>query len=301
MENQGKLIPFEDIINQEPLILIDSGIHQKIGEPWYAVGIYEAKRYSQLDSDILYKWAVSLEKTQGILSNPNVITVKKIVDEFIYVRELLRDKLVGLNEHEKHIPRQYRNRYKNIEENEEIEYKKRLLEKICFLYHNIQRIAKGSIPDHVDQTRLNQLEEMVINIAEVREAKRDFSSRYHHDSFRKKEGDMHTDEQLVATALYFSIFDKEQNCILTSDSDIKRILQRTYDCLTCDVASINKLISRMLKKNPIKVYYVEEEESARCDINTLHIVPNRYGIKYCLKREICPIKNNGDLTSLLLD
>ena len=297
IERTSESISFETIINQEPLILIDSGIYAKSNEDWYEDGIYEAKRYSQLDTEILYSALLRLEKLENLLLEPNVKTIPKVIDEFIYIRDKLKEKLRNLNAHEKGIPKKYKDEPKLKECHEAVEYKKRILEDICFLFHNVQRIAKRSeslfIPQ--DKIKFYHLEKIVIATAEITEAKIDFSSRYH--SFRKKEEDLHTDEQLVAAALYLSIFDNLRSCILTSDSDIQRILKRTYNYLTSSLVSSNGQIARALKENPINVYFETGPETAGCRVDTCRLVTNKFDFYNYHLKEIHD-QNNGELKAI---
>jgi len=268
MINQSQDIPFEEIVNNESLILIDSGLSTgKPGEAWYRIGVYEAKKYSELDADILHKWIAELRDLSNLLLRPNIRTVEKVVDEFVYTRELLREKLIKLNGRQMTIKKLHRDKYRIQQGCEETEFKKGLLEELCFLYHEVQRVAKRTVLDHFDQNKFNLLERAVISIAEVSWAKRDFSYPYK-NSFRKKEGDSHTDEQLVAAALYLSILDGTESCILTKDSHIKRILKNAYAYLTCNEIPINKIVLEALREKPIRAYFVKGQGTVDLEVDT---------------------------------
>ena len=259
----GVIYSFESILQIEPLILIDTGIKDYTNPRWYKDKVYYASKFSQLDKSVLEQNLGILEKFKTQLSEPTVYTTKKVVEEIGGFVDIITEKLVTLNRFEnlRH-ERKNNRRYDKYDDSQE----KKLLQELCFLYDQIYRLASHKVLKIENPKSFHGLEQIVLATG-IFGGKKDFTDRYGMRT-KKKAEDRHTDEELVATALYLSITEGKQSCIVTPDSDIKRLLLKTKEYLTDKKTEDNEVYLKALTKNPVRVYFMKEGGSIKLAADT---------------------------------
>lgn len=248
-----KNLSFDDIIKREPLILTDGGLETRDNSDWYKFEVYDSHNYSQIDYQATYNKAKFLEEFKNWWLEPSVLTSEKITEEIKRYLDDIREKLKYLNEEERNRPKRYKK--KNLKVHyDNTENIRKPLEEVALLYNQIYQIAKKSVFKPNDPIKFACLENIVLTIAENSKAKRNFSFRY--NNFDSKAKDLHADEELVASALYSSIVDKEGVCIVTGDSDINRLLLSVHcHLIHSGMYDINGYLLLALEENPIHIYF----------------------------------------------
>ncbi len=266
-------VALDDILAEEPLILTDTGLY---ATSWYQEDVYDISLFSEINKDVLCNQQIALQNLFNWFSHPNVFTTERVVREIKRIKELVREKLIYLNSFEKRAIKKTRKKIMKDSDGYR-EINKKLLQDICFQYIQIIKIASNSVLKPEYTKGFNILYELVLRVAKETGAKINFDSLYL--DFRPPAEDFHTDEQLVATALYISVFDKKSSCIITNDSDITRILVNTYNYSANmhDKGNILKAqISRALKENPIHVYFLKDNIPLNFIDTSLLVNPHQF-------------------------
>ncbi len=240
------LLSFDDILEREDYVICDSGIADSGIED-----LYPLNHFLEIPTPLLKRQLGGVELFLQLLEDPGVITVPGVSREIKIARELLGSKLRYLladtrrlsNGNRKRLMYKCRNKIKRL---------KRIQELHHILYQTLKRKAFAPREKPV----YNFLESVVLSVAKNSDAKIDFGNSYGHESPRPVE-DFHTDEQLVAMAIYLSCVEGKSGGILTGDSDIKRILRNTIFYLAHSGHAGYREIINLVAKNPIKVYHIE--------------------------------------------
>jgi len=140
---------------------------------------------------------------------------------------------------------------------------KNLLSQTCLLYSKILRKAHQSLYSPKDRAVFRMLEDKVIEVGEESSAKVHYSKPGQRINTTP---DHHTDEQLVAAAIYSSVLRNTSCSIISNDSDIARLLVQTniYFNEQKDLWPVSKALT----DNPIKVYFVSEPNLGECTVDT---------------------------------
>ncbi len=248
----------QNIIETEGFILLDTGGVNRDTCSWYKDLVFGAKTFCQLDQDELEKVKISSHQFYDCIEMPNTHFVSGVVEELRYFREVIRRKLRDMNQTGKEMIK-----HKEINPNNNGYYPtKELLEGIAMKYCEIHRKARRKILKPEDKALYDYIEREVIDIATKCWSKRDYSIRYENRSIKLTQ-DNHTDEQIVATAIYYSIHDNQGSAILTVDSDLARILSDVKHQMQYYKSNIGQQICEYLAKNPIKVYFLKKGSNCR--------------------------------------
>ena len=203
----------------------------------------------------------------------------RIVRKIERIKEIVREKLIYLNNFENRITKETRKKIMKSSDGYR-ETNKKLLQDICFQYVKTIKIASNSVLKPEYTKGFNILYELVLRAAKETGAKINFGS--FHPDFRPSAEDLHADKQLVATALYISVFDKKSSSIVTPYSNIERILINIYNYSTNmqDKGNILKAqISRALKENPIHVYFLKDNIPLHFIDTSLLVNPHQFNKK----------------------
>jgi len=266
---EPKEIPLEELL-KESLILTDQSIKNETH--WFREGVYSARLYYEMDTELLNQALESSKFAKDFFSHPNVKTVPKKLDEIAEFTELLYDKLITINNIERSRRKKTSTSYRRKKINKATEKIKdgmenrKLFSDICFENQQLEKTARKSliIPD--DREKYTILERVVKLIDYATGAKINYSERY--GEIRSEKQDDNSDEQLVATALYLSIFDNTPVSVLSGDSDIKRLLYRTVNCLYFIDTNNTSFFQEKLRQNPIKVFFCDNNHTIAAWINT---------------------------------
>ncbi|MBI2110381.1 hypothetical protein HYT51_01215, partial [Candidatus Woesearchaeota archaeon] len=163
---------------------------------------------------------------------------------------IMQDKQAFLNREEKKVLQRRGLKKESIQTQGEL-----LIADICFAYHNVERLARKKIFIPSDQRAFQELELIVNEVTEKSRAKLDFSNRYREENIPKK-ADLHADEELATAALYLCLIEGKSSSILTSDSDLYRIISNMYWFFTGgELILQEEHPAYALKTSPIKVYF----------------------------------------------
>ena len=265
-----ELLTFDEILRQESYVICDSSLTSISSSDWYQDRVYDARFFSEINSDILEAEIIDLEYFLEVLRNPLVFTTKGVLYELENTRDMVGDKLKFLNKQENLVGRKNRKRF-HRGDNQRI-----LLKQILDTFYESSRQSKGSVFFPEQKFQYNALERIVFKVTEHTDSKIDLDELYPKKRAKpKKVQDFHTDEEIVASALYLSAIDSRIGCILTRDSDIKRILINTLAYMSLsDVKGLHD-IHNTVKKNRIRIYYVIESKRGDLVFDTSEFDPSR--------------------------
>ncbi len=264
-EDTQALLSFEDIMDREIYIISDSDTHNTSGVDWYADFVYPADYYHEMDIHSLSSSAHCVAGLRDWFSEPRVHAVPNVVAEIARFRDILHYKVTMLNEFEtarhrssgKNRVVNRRKRKMNGRFEERSGEAKSILEGICFDYVRIFKSAEKNAFRPESPDRFRCIGEKVLHVAESTGCKVDnkalFGQRYTDCE------DLHADEQIVAAALYRSLYEGKETAIVTPDSDLARILVNTYYDMRQDSRESAEVVSFAMSKYPIRLYFVKKD------------------------------------------
>lgn len=242
----GEILSFEEILEKEKYILFDTSSQE--GSDWYARHVFNARSFSGINVDVLRQAEGRLERSLSFLSNPNVYTVPGVIPEYEKARAIVQESLTFLGVRYEHNKRGHKHRRVSHPTGGA---QRDLLRNTHELFHNLFLQSKKSLLKPEDKNLYQILERVVIEVAEKTHSKIDFGPCYGNFLDTK---DFNTDEQLVAMSLYLSLKGNE-SCIITSDSDIRRILVSSLQYLLDPKARGVMGLEESLEKSRIRIYY----------------------------------------------
>lgn len=242
-----------DKLLKADFILSDSDPVSRDFGNWYYKHIYPVSRISRLDEAQLEELSSNILFLINWFSQKNVYTVEGVVGEISGFKEVISNKLAFLKRDKEYRSTNYGDKIswsltRTSLTNPENKSKEELLSRICLLYSQVGRKAARSIFKPQDTDFYGFLEKDVLQVTEATHAKQDYSEKYDQPA---RPSFSHTDEVLVASALYRSIRDNASTYIITADSDIGRILAASQHKLRKE----NPGMFLQTLRNPIKVYF----------------------------------------------
>ena len=220
-------VSFEQILNQEDFILIDTNVLSCIFSDSYRDKIYPAKKFLDLDERLLENVNEGTKLVGLWVREPKIHTTTKVSEEFEQFVDILNHKLKMLNWYEKskrsNLKRDYYHGDMSPVRQQE------LMEEICWRYQTILKILKKSIYRPEENRVFKVLERMILELSEYSGVKNDL--RDERIMIPKKYEDLHADEQLIAVSVYLSTIKNTSSAIITADSDIEKILKKTMELL----------------------------------------------------------------------
>lgn len=265
-----ELSTFDEILRQESYVICDSSLTSISSPDWYQGWVYDARFFSEIKRDILEAEIMDLKYFLEVLRNPIVFTTKGVLYELKNARDMIGDKLKFLNKQENLVGGKNRKRL-HRGDNQKI-----LLQQILDTFYESSRQSESSVFFPRQKFQYNALERIVLKVTKHTDSKIDLDELYPEKRAKpKKVQDFHTDEEIVASALYLSVIDSRMGCILTRDSDIRRILMNTLTYMSLsDVKGLHD-IRNTVKKNRIRIYYVTESERGNLVFDTSEFDPSR--------------------------
>ena len=257
-EKERNILSFEELLEREKYILCDSSVGYHSDFNWYYEEVYGTGSFSRINEAVLRRVVVYLEDFLLFLSNPNVYTVSWVSCEFENARNMVEKKM-----HFLHAGYGFRRKYKRPFQ---IPIQKELLEEIQTKFHEMYLQSRRSLLRPEKKKLYGSLENIVLGVTSNTNSKIDFDFLYGEYTGKEKE-DFHTDEQLVATALYLSLAGKE-SCIFTRDSDIRRILINTLRYLSHPEAHNLGDMMEAVRENRVIIYYNAAPEQAEISLDT---------------------------------
>ena len=250
-----ELLTFDEILRQESYVICDSSLTSVSYANWYQDGVYDASFFSEINRDILKAEIIDLKYFLEVLRNPFVFTTKGVLYELKNSRCMVGDKLKFLNKQENLMGRKNRKRFHRGDNH------KILLQQILDTFYESSRQSESSVFFPEQKFQYNALERIVFKVTKHTDSKIYLDELYPKKRVKpKKVQDFHADEEMVASALYLSAVDSKIGCILTRDSDIRRILINTLAYMSLSDVKGFYDIRNTVKKNRIRIYYVTKSK-----------------------------------------
>jgi hypothetical protein len=253
----GSVFDFQQVLEREHYVLTDAapcsaGYHHN----WYAVNVYPASRFYELDGVVLAKAVNIVEQLAWWYSQENVHATPRVLQEIMRFKDILCKKTDALWESEQRFER-FQHRKLSEDYVAARNAHKETLEYICLGYSDVCRSARNSIFQPSEQDDFAVMEEAAMQATVL------FSSK--HESVKKmvcgrKSEDLHADEELVAAAFYRSVFLQQESCIVSPDSDIGRIIYHSYRFIDEVLLKGDKMVRAMLTEHPVRYYFVVSSE-----------------------------------------
>jgi len=273
----GKIVPLTPVLESGEILFLDSGFFSR-GHSFFQNLLYGKERFHQLDSHGLQLLNAVLSKSVRYLSFPHTFSTPKVVQEMERTVDMLANKWFYLIRQENrnqtqrwkpHGPQEGRSRYG-----------KDLLSRACAYYREIAQRTRTSLFPVQDAETFETLERAIIQIGEKSKAKINYATG-EEKARQSKRVDLHTDEQLVAAAMYISLIEQAPCSIVSADSDIQRLVVQTqiYFGEHPDLGRV----SRALIDHPVSVYFVSGEHTAECKVDTSQ--PDSFRYAYASRRE----------------
>jgi hypothetical protein len=266
MSMTAERVSIDDVLEQNPIVLADNSINSLQGADWYGRA-YNNQRYEQLCADDMVKVIENLRFSLTLWGHPRIHTTTKIVGEAEVYRDLLTDKqdfLLRVRNHRGKKSRGTKRHDKNVDE--QARMNQDLLSRIVLLQKTVAKQSAKARIQSLEWPIVSELEAYITRLGKALGAKIDYNAA--HGAYWEKRQDSGADEQLVAVALYLSIFDQMPTAILTRDSDLKRLTALSAYYLSLADASNAGIIGRALQTNPVRVYFLESQNEATLDMDT---------------------------------
>lgn len=266
MALQKEFFTLEQLLEREPLILMDTGVQTSKGD-LYAEGIYPYKHFSEMNPDILNLFLSDYISTEGLIRNPNVFTVEPVISELIRFENILRNKLEHMNRTYADLRTNPRRQFKKMDmlDFDMAEHNREILGEVPFAINRIVRYSQRKLVKIEDRKKFIRMAERTYRIAKRPKVKVSYAARYNRQHVSKHE-DLHADEELVAAALYLTAIEGQPSAIFTGDSDILRILNCTI--LDLDKQERWSRVKEAFGMFPIKVYFTNSESGINLAYDT---------------------------------
>lgn len=249
-----EILTFEDVLSRESYVICDSALTSVVNLEWYWDGVYRARNFAGINSEYVKKEREYLESFLDLLTNPKVLVSEGVSLELQRARNMIGDKIKYLREMGK-LEKKKRKYHRGETQTE-------LLSEVHALFHESFKEARRTSFSPGQKSEYGVLEKIVLSVTKHTNAKIDLDEFYEHRAKPKNTEDFHTDEQIVAVALYLSVIENGEGCILTKDSDIKRILKNTLSYLALSNAKDSNEFFSLTKTNGIRIYFVSDFKRA---------------------------------------
>ena len=237
-------ITLTDLLAKEECIISDSSISPGgYRGQWYRNGIAPATTYSSLNGQDVLLGHNASKDLRDWLAHEKVHTVWRVQDEIREFSEIIKRKEEKLFSDS------------STRELADFDHVRLRLSEIAKNYAAATQYAKDVVvPSDIHKSKF--IYELVLKVSADTSAKKDYGHRYGREKSNRP--DRKTDEQLVAMALYLSMIEKKRTAIVSSDSDIGRLLTyATHYLIDLARDEVKPYVDR-LKSNPVRSYFVKD-------------------------------------------
>ena len=242
-----------EIAGNENYIISDNSISSRTDQ-WFKTYIWDKRRFRNLDVSALENQELFAKVFNDFILLDNVFVTPKVVLEFKYFRKLIRDKIVFMDENEKQ--REVYNESRQSLLNEKVKRGKESIEDLYLILSKIYRNLKQSLFIPSLEPTYKNLEERALGVAKKPGVKINYTLlRYGN---YKKDEDLHTDEEIAASAFYNSLVNHSSTSIITSDSDIMKIVRNMARKFS-RMETFGGFEIESLMNHPVKVYFFNGE------------------------------------------
>ena len=254
----NKQASLEEILNNNTTF-IDSSI---INPGSTIKKIYEATSFNNLDSSLIISERNKIIGSIEIIKNQKVKVIPQVVEEIKEYQRILGDKISYISHLDR--GRFYRNKNKRhiskwfIKNNKNNSINKKLLgdlQQDAYLLYQLCSRKKFEISDK----KFELLLEMIKLLDNKIGLKKDISYVYGDHNIPDTSSD--TDERLVASLYWNSLYSNNSASLLTTDTDFIRLLGVTPTLLgSYQFFPYNEYFRNRLSKNPFKLYIFTNNE-----------------------------------------
>lgn len=267
MVDNQEIVSLDEIVANENFIIADTGAGRRMKGQWYAEGLYDKKYFGDVDTPLLEDISTDLGSMDFLFKSNGTYTVPKVVQELTRFSDLLKHKLDKLilfsNAYGKHKKRKGK---ENSEDYSEAELEnKRLLSDISFRTMAITKKASRRIIAPQSPEIFRGILNLVNNVGKIPGVKKNFNQRYNQTDYRKNP-DLHADEEIAAMSIYLSAIENTSNAIVTSDSDIQRLV--CYSITRLEKMGRWSGVRDLIQDCPLRVYFMKPECDAVVPFDT---------------------------------
>jgi len=227
------------------VVFADSGASTPKYRNWYRRKVFPAKKFTELDNDSLEQVLRMFSEYRAFVSTHVVHTTPVVLQEMARFEEILSGKFRFLADHERYFMQAHRDKHEYLYFEENME-KSLMFGEICFTYMQACKSIGRNVITHQDGKYaylMNVVQEVMHQV----------------DKKIVTNGNCIADVELVASALYTSLFDNNAAAIITVDNDIHRLVIGTYTLLCEDQKG--DLFRDALMQKPVDVYLIQNGKS----------------------------------------
>lgn len=242
-----------EILNSEDLILVDTSIRPDNQD--FSWRIYEDKYYTQLDRQLSKEKFLELENFIESLEQANVYTIKAVTKETEKLERILDDKIKFCSS--RPLPKDRRKREETKRRNKKPKNLLYDLQKKVYELRTLLRnkeINRSQEFKNINNSKYNSLLEMTKLIEKRARLKKDIGYILGaHERDQSEDSD--TDEKLVASLYWLSLFSNKNPCLLSGDADFIRLLWVVTRLIGSDYfLPYNENFRQKIIENPFKLY-----------------------------------------------
>jgi len=249
-----------EVIESEEIALLDGCI--KGDGKGLCKQMYYAKDFSQISSSYVKFLIYEMRELLTLLSLPNAWTIKEVADEIMELERIISQKISYISKFDIKKARELGARRCNA--GISVQEKMYDLQEIIFKTYRTAK-QKDVLSDKdfgIDITKLNLLHEMLCCLGSALPLKPKKVYVYQDKAIeRNSEDDRNrTDEKLIATAFYLSMYCNKKSSIISSDSDFMRMIPLSIGMLsTNDFSPYNEAFKSAMQNYPFKFYFCDRE------------------------------------------
>jgi len=256
---QGRVLTFDDILQSSGYVLLDTGVTRSKKGNWLTKNFSDLKQRTDISLSGVEEETRSVEYFIQLLGNSNVFVTPRVSQEIFGFVDILKNLIVVLSRFKKIRPKNWI---------KEADFDR--LKEFYDLYETCYYKSRNSEFSPHQLQRHGFLERIVLSVSEETNAK----IEYGEERRSKRREDLHTDEQLVASALYLSFVEGKSGAIITIDSDIKRILFNTLSYLTYPYISVYRDVVNSATTSGIRICYSTPDSEFQQRYNSSEFTSN---------------------------
>lgn len=245
----------EEILESNDFILCDTSTFMGWNKSITYL-LYDVKYFNQLDSKIIN--AIKFEQEKNFkfidfLKNDNVFTIKQVTEEIKNYYNILGNSISFLNKNERFLSqKKYLNKYKKRFKNNNTESRKQSLIELQDGVYSLYKIAKNKEHNINDKNY-----EILLKIVKVLSDNINLGNDndYIYGIKNIISGISITDQNLVASMFWKSIYSEEKTALISGDFDFGGLLGVIPRIIGSDeLLPENNYFREKIKENPIKLY-----------------------------------------------
>ncbi|MBU0467402.1 MAG: hypothetical protein ABIG37_01270 [Nanoarchaeota archaeon] len=252
----------QEILDSNYPVLVDTSISETKGQKSIAKEIHKTRHYSDINPGMLTRKFSDIDLLATILQHPSSFTIPEITAELKRLEEIICDKIKFCGKKDYSNVRRSNKRNKRIRrrEAETSDTSEQLLKEFQRRTFQLTRLSKQSEIQYEESLRAPLLG--IVELIENEIGLKENVGLLHRGGYStENQEDLHTDEKLISTLYYLSMFQNKKPVLLTQDSDFVRLLAVVSRLVSSnDLLPLNTKFRDSLYKNPIKLYYKQGQD-----------------------------------------